>query len=745
MIQFEKFDVSANRVLNSGVAYAQEIGSTYVGSEHLLYGILSQGSDTASVLLRRATGSAEKLNAWLMDGELRGMHTALNYESFSPHAKRMLQTAVVLGSRGQRTEIGVPHLIAALLEDADSTATEYLSSCNCDLAVLREAVRSIVGAQGITEHGSERRTAKSTFWQKYGRNLTLAAQHGDLPPVIGRETEIARVMCVLGRKNKNNPCLIGEPGVGKTAIVEGVAQRIASGDAPPFLLDKTIIALDMAALVAGTKYRGDFEERMRQLIEEARKDENLLLFMDELHMIVGTGAAEGSVDAANLLKPALARGDFRLIGATTRSEYRKNIEPDGALDRRFQTITVQEPNATETQTILFGLRPTLEQFHRVVITDGAIHTAVSLAERYMPMQYFPDKAIDLLDEACAYARVCTPNYTQNNYLIQEKEIRAQLKRSVGIEFCGVSAENPIQMQLLAERLQKRVIGQPEAVRIVADLLLCTAAGLRANNRPLGAFLFAGASGMGKTQLAKSLAAELFGDENQLIRFDMSEFMEPVSVSALIGAAPGYVGYGNGGRLTEAVRQKPYCVLLLDEFEKAHPDVRNLFLQLLDEGRLTDAQGRCVSFLNVIVIMTSNAGAGHSHVGFMNEPQNMSTVKHCFVPELMNRLDRVVYFRTLNAADYTQIATKQLEQLATRCNTIRCTLKFDSTLSDWIGKKSVKTGEGARAIARIIHEEIEVPLARLLVSDMSKSVSFFVQLHDGKPTVTALQSQKALRA
>jgi ATP-dependent Clp protease ATP-binding subunit ClpC len=719
-MQFDKFDAAANRVLNTALETAQSCGSTYVGSEHILYGILLQGKDGVSSLLRHACGSPDKLMEWMMDGEVRGSRTLLVFDCFSERARQMLNHAVVLGTRSKRPQIGVPQIVQAMLLDSDASASVYLVHCGVQPVKLLKSIQELTQCTPPAESApaQERRGVRSAFWSKYGRDLTRAAQQGELMPVIGREKEIQRILCVLGRKTKNNPCLIGEPGVGKTALIEGIAQQIVSGTAPFFLADKTIIALDMAALVAGTKYRGDFEERIRTLIEEARKDDSVLLFIDELHMIVGSGSAEGFIDAANLLKPALARGDFRLIGATTISEYRKCIEPDGALDRRFQTVQVDEPSAEDTWRILCGLRPSLEHFHQVMITDQAIRAAISLTQRFMPAKMFPDKALDLIDEACAYARIAPESMLCNECCVDGPAICAALYRATGIECSELSASVSDKIRTLPEVLSRRIVGQSEAIKALWSELLCSATAPEERTRPMGSFLFAGPSGVGKTRLAKELAAALFGDARQMIRFDLSEYMEAISVSSLIGAAPGYVGYDKGGRLTEAIRRKPYCVLLLDEFEKAHPDVRNLFLQVLDEGRLTDASGRIVSFANVILIVTTNAAGSTTSIGFgdVGTSTESARIQSYFTPELVNRFDRVVRFRALDTADYTAIARQQLEELAAKYEKQHIFVHIPPEAAELIGRNCSRSGEGARNITRQIRSQIILPIAEQRTSE-----------------------------
>lgn len=736
MIRFEKFDAEANQAINAGIEIAQQSGCTYVGTEHLLYGILAEGRDSSCALLRRRCGTAEKLMEWMANGEPRGMRTALTYDQFSPRARRALQFSVVIGARTNSAMISTTHIVMALLEDRDSTAVEYLTECGCNCAEVLQSIQEVVRTASVSDSGAERRPVHTAYWSKYGRDLTAAAMHGDLAPVIGREHEMERVLCVLGRKSKNNPCLIGAAGVGKTAIVEGIAQRIADRTAPAYLLDKTIIALDMAALVAGTKYRGDFEERMRMLIDEARKDESVLLFIDELHMIVGTGAAEGSIDAANLLKPALARGDFRLIGATTIEEYHQHIEPDGALDRRFETILVEEPDRAATEKILNGVRPSLERFHHVVIADEAIHAAVDFAERFIPDRMFPDKALDLLDEACVWSRL-----SPNCRTVDRECIAELLYSSRGIAMERTHSAVPNKMDHLAEKLSKKIIGQDSAIHAISETLLCASAGLHQSGRPMGSFLFAGPSGVGKTSLASALAEALFDDENQLVRFDMSEFMEPMSVSALIGSSPGYVGYGKGGRLTEAIRHKPYCVLLLDEFEKAHPDVRNLFLQVMDRGILTDALGRKISFSNVILIMTSNAGAQSAGIGFTpSDEARPAALTQCFSPELLNRVDRVILFRRLDRSDCVRIAAQQLAFFSARCTRLGAMVHIAPEVTEWIADRCGWQQQGARAVSGLIRSYMEIPLARIICSGEEKPhLNYMIRDHE----LTVLNSQSTV--
>lgn len=715
MIRFEKFDDAANRAIGVGVEQAQQMGCTYVGTEHLLYGLLADGHDGACALLRRRCGAPYKLAEWMTADTPRGMRTTLAYDQFSPRARRALQYAVVVSARTNSPMVTATHIAIALLEDGDCTAAAYIVSCGLNCGELLRAIPNV--ARPASAEAPERRTPHHAFWSKYGRDLTEAAARGDLAPVIGREKEMERVLCVLGRKSKNNPCLIGAAGVGKTAIVEGIAQRIADQTAPPFLQGKSIIALDMAAMVAGTKYRGDFEDRMRQMMDEARKDDSILLFIDELHMIVGTGAAEGSIDAANLLKPALARGDFRLIGATTTEEYHQHIEPDGALDRRFETILVEEPDRGATVEILHGVRPSLERFHQVSIGDDAIAAAVDFAERFLPDRMFPDKALDLIDEACVWSKLSARRAVDRGCVAE------LLDRSRGISIERTDRTWAARLTELPARLAQRVVGQDAAVHAVSETLLCASA-IRRSGRPMASFLFAGPSGTGKTSLAAALAESLFDDESQLLRFDMSEFMEPMSASALIGSPPGYVGYGRGGRLTEAVRHKPYCVLLLDEFEKAHPDVRNLLLQIMDRGILTDALGRKVSFANVILIMTSNAGAQGAEIGF-GASAAATPMERCFAPELLNRIDCIAPFRRLGTDDYVRIAQQQIALFCGRSARLGITVQIAPDVPDWIAAQCTRSRQGARAVAGLIRTHLELPLAQRIADGSTEPICFSV--------------------
>lgn len=714
MIRFEKFDDGANRAIAVGVEQAQQMGCTYVGTEHLLYGLLADGHDGACALLRHRCGAPYKLAEWMTAESTRGVRTTLAYDQFSPRARRALQYAVVVSARTNSPLVSSVHIAIALLEDGDSTASAYIVSGGNSCAELLQAISNV--ARPVAE-GMPHRVPRSPFWSKYGRDLTAAAAHGDLAPVIGREKEMERVLCVLGRKSKNNPCLIGAPGVGKTAVVEGIAQRIADRTAPEFLLDKSIIALDMAAMVAGTKYRGDFEERMRQMMSEAQKDDSILLFIDELHMIVGTGAAEGSIDAANLLKPALARGEFRMIGATTIEEYHQHIEPDGALDRRFETVLVEEPDHDATTDILRGVRASLERFHRVTITDDAIAAAVDFSERFLPDRMFPDKALDLLDESCVWSKLSA------HRAVDRACVAELLERSRGIPRDRTDRTWNHRLAQLPDLLNQRIVGQPDAIGAVTDTLVCASA-IRHSGRPMASFLFAGSSGTGKTSLATALAEALFDDASQLIRFDMSEFTEPMSASALIGAPPGYVGYGKGGRLTEAVRHRPYCVLLLDELEKAHPEVRNLLLQVMDRGILTDALGRKVSFANVILIMTSNAGAQGTEIGF-GSGSAAPMIERCFAPELLNRIDRVVAFRPLSATDFARIASRQIERFCARCTRLGVPVRITPDVPDWIAAQCVHTRQGARAVAGLIRTHLELPLAQRICAGSTEPICFSV--------------------
>ncbi len=721
MYKFNGFTEKANRALNMAIESAGEMGHTYVGSEHLLLGLLKNKDGAGYIVLEQCGASAESLERMIEEQIGFGEPTKLTPEDFTPRSKRVLQMALMKASGMSSKYVGTEHLLVALLSDSDCYAVRFLEEMDIRLTDIFTQLNNLLSSSDSDEETSaaedERprtgasgkgRSSTKTL-DKYGRDLTEAARKGEIDPVIGRQSEIERVVQILSRRTKNNPCLIGEPGVGKTAVAEGLALKIVEGSVPELLKDKRIVALDLTSMVAGAKYRGDFEDRITNAIDEVKKAGNVILFIDELHTIIGSGSAEGSADAANILKPSLARGDFQVIGATTINEYRKYIEKDAALERRFQPVTVGEPSEDEAIEILKGLRDRYEAHHKVRISDESIRSAVQLSSRYIADRFLPDKAIDLIDEAASRVRLRT--YTAPDDLkevenrlkaieqekaeavnAQDFETAARLRDEekklkeesenrrkawqeknagkegevtpediaqivsgwTGVPVAQLTQEESARLLNLEKTLHERIIGQDEAVSAVSRAIRRGRVGLKDPKRPVGSFIFLGPTGVGKTELCKALAQAMFGDENAIIRFDMSEFMEKHTVSKLIGSPPGYVGYDEGGQLTEAVRRHPYSVVLFDEIEKAHPDVFNMLLQLLDEGRLTDSQGRHVNFRNTVIIMTSNIGARlitekQASMGFFGGDESkqndeeklretiLEELKKVFKPEFLNIL------------------------------------------------------------------------------------------------------------
>ncbi|MBQ1660649.1 MAG: ATP-dependent Clp protease ATP-binding subunit, partial [Clostridia bacterium] len=756
MYKFNGFTEKANNAINLSIESAQELGHTYVGSEHILLGLLKNGDGAAYTVLEQCGADAEKLEQLIRQEIGTGDKTRLSPEDFTPRTKNALQLAVMQAAKLGHNYVGTEHLLIALISDTDSYAVRFLGRMGVRvpdiIRLLREAFGSPESESDYTDSGAHSpdasgKSGNTKMLDKFGRDLTAIAAKGGIDPVIGRQNEIERVIQILSRRTKNNPCLIGEPGVGKTAVAEGLALKIVSGDVPEPLKDKRIVALDLTSMIAGTKYRGDFEDRISNAINEVKKAGNIILFIDELHTIIGAGSAEGSADTANILKPSLARGDFQVIGATTINEYRKHIEKDAALERRFQPVTVGEPTEEEAVLILKGLRDRYEAHHKVKITDEAINEAVKLSSRYIADRFLPDKAIDLVDEAAS--RVRLRKYTAPDDLQEientlkslekekaeavnaqdferaaklrdeEKKLREELENKktewqeknghkndevtgediagivsswTGIPVSQLTQEESERLLKLEEILHQRIIGQDEAVSAVSKAIRRGRVGLKDPNRPVGSFIFSGPTGVGKTELCKALAQAMFGDENAMIRFDMSEYMEKHTVSKLIGSPPGYVGYDEGGQLTESVRRKPYSVLLFDEIEKAHPDVFNMLLQILDDGRLTDSQGRHVNFRNTVIIMTSNVGArliteNQTNLGFFGgeeteKPKNdqikekvLSELKNVFKPEFLNRVDDIIVFNRLNKEDICKIAGNLLNVLRKRLEDIGITAEF----------------------------------------------------------------------
>ena len=790
MYRFKRFTEKAGMALNLAIEGAREMGHTYIGTEHILLGLLREGSGVAAVVLAARGITVLRYTEKILAAEASGAYSTLTPEDFTPRAKAAMEEALTDAAMAQQRFAGTEHLLTAILRDDISVAVRLLQLLDGRPGELLGDIQQIVGMQAPVSGQTQRQGAakgRTPTLEQYGRDLTQLARSGRLDPVIGREEEIQRVIQILCRRTKNNPCLIGEPGVGKTAVVEGLAQRIAADEVPDALRGKRLLTLDLTGMVAGTKYRGDFEERVKNAVAEVGKSGDVLLFIDELHNLIGAGAAEGAVDAANILKPVLARGELQLIGATTIGEYRRHIEKDAALERRFQPVTVGEPSGEQTVAILQGLRDKYEAHHKVKIGDEALAAAVSLGIRYIPERFLPDKAIDLLDEAASRVRLRTYEapaevrqlegeavrlsaekraaiHEQDFELAarlrdEEKALAVHLEQRrehwqqqeqlaghtgevtaadvadvvagwTGIPAQQVNEEEGQRLQQLEGILHRRLVGQEEAVSAVARAVRRSRVGLQDPNRPSGSFIFLGPTGVGKTELCKALAQALFGDEKAMIRLDMSEYMEKHTVSRLIGSPPGYVGHEEGGQLTEAVRRRPYSVLLFDEIEKAHPDIFNLLLQLLEDGQLTDAQGRRVDFRNTLVIMTSKVGArrvaGEGRVGFTpvgdaektaeaQRTEAMGQLKKLFRPELLNRVDEVIVFRPLTREQVELIANKLLEGLAGRVEKLGYSLFVGDGVATQLAAAGFDPVYGARPLRRALQTLVEDPLAERLLS------------------------------
>ena len=805
MYKFTGFTQKANTALNAAIEYAENLGHTYIGSEHLLLGLLSSEGSVAYTALTARNITADNVETAVRNSVGIGTPTVLSPNDFTPRSKNIIETAVTIARSLGHGYVGTEHLLIAILRDSSCYAMDILDAMNVSAADIAEEITKSVNvsqndASPKSKEQSKGKTETPTLDQ-FGRDLTAIARQGKIDPVIGRQKEIERVIQILCRRTKNNPCLIGEPGVGKTAIAEGLALKIASGEVPEILKDKRIVALDLTGMVAGTKYRGDFEERIKSAIDEVSKAGNIILFIDEVHTLIGAGAAEGAADAANILKPALARGEMQVIGATTIEEYRKNIEKDSALERRFQSVLVGEPSREEAVEILKGIRDKYEAHHKVKITDEAIEAAVKMSSRYIGDRFLPDKAIDLIDEAASKVRlraytppedireleekikrineekasaVNSQNFEQAAALRdEEKEVKAHLENAkegwkkqnsetngvvtpdeiaaivsewTHIPVVQLTEEESQRLLHMEEELHRRIVGQDQAVSAVAKAIRRGRVGLKDPNRPTGSFIFLGPTGVGKTELCKTLAATLFGDESAMIRLDMSEFMEKHTVSKLVGSPPGYVGYDEGGQLTEKVRRKPYSVVLFDEIEKAHPDVFNMLLQILDDGVLTDSQGRKVDFKNCIIIMTSNVGAklitnaGNAALGFKGEEGNgtmsqsdikdavMGELKKCFRPEFLNRVDDIIVFEQLNKDDIKEIARRMLKTLKNRVHDMGIELSFDDSAIEKIADEGFDPVYGARPLRRAIQSEIEDKLSEEMLDGRITSGNKYVCKH-----------------
>lgn len=804
MFEIKGFTQKANRALNTALESAQELGHTYVGTEHVLLGLLKEESSAAAAALRQCSVTSKALLERIENSIGKGYPTELTPDDFTPRVKRVLRSAVMAASRMGSGYVGTEHVLIALMSDSDSYASSFLRSMGVSAESIVAALgNGKPGGKEGGEYGGESfdESSHDGALEKFGRDLTKAAKNGEIDPVIGREKEIERVIQILSRRTKNNPVLIGEPGVGKTAIAEGLALEIANGNVPEILRDKRVVALDLTGMVAGAKYRGDFEERIKNAIDEVKASKDVILFIDELHTIIGAGAAEGSADAANILKPSLARGDLQVIGATTLNEYRKYIEKDAALERRFQPVKVGEPTPEQAVEILKGLRDSYEAHHKVKITDEAIEAAVKLSSRYIADRYLPDKAIDLIDEGASKVRLQAMTSPDNVKELEsriekleaekssaineqdferaaklrdeQKEVSAELEKAkkewqdrsldshgevdaeviakivsdwTGVPVSQLTKEESERLLNMEQVLHERVVGQEEAVAAVAKAIRRGRVGLKDPKRPVGSFIFLGPTGVGKTELCKALAQAMFGDENAMLRLDMSEYMEKHTVSKLIGSPPGYVGFDEGGQLTEKVRRKPYSVVLFDEIEKAHPDVFNMLLQILEDGRLTDSQGRTVDFKNTVIIMTSNVGARlitekHEALGFAqadNDAYSKNTkelvlaeLKKVFRPEFLNRVDDIIVFNKLTQEEIKQIADKMLTTLKKRLEALNININFTDAAVTAIADKGFDDSYGARPLRRAIQSEIEDALSeRMLDGTVSEYASVTCDYKDG---------------
>lgn len=791
MYKFTGFTQKANDVLNAAIEYAENMGHTYIGSEHLLLGLLEQNGGVAYTVLTNKKLTVGKVEDAVRNSIGFGVPTVLTPGDFTPRCKNIIENAMLQARDMGHSYVGTEHLLISVIKEGSSAATAVMTRLGVSPQEILQELLKVFGS--APDRDSEKSDsvkkpvgrADTQTLNRYGRDLTSFAAAGRIDPVIGRQKEIERVVQILSRRTKNNPCLIGEPGVGKTAIAEGLALKIATSEVPEPLKGKRIVSLDLTGMVAGTKYRGDFEERVKSAIEEVSRAGDVILFIDELHTLIGAGSAEGAVDAANILKPALARGELQVIGATTLEEYRKHIEKDAALERRFQPVTVGEPSEDEAVAILKGIRDKYEAHHKVKITDGAIEAAVKMSVRYIGDRYLPDKAIDLIDEAASRVRLgaftVPPELRDMEEKLrtlaeekdsavnsQEFERAAQIRdeqrnlsdklerakhswREKSSEKIGEVTEDNIaeivcawtgipvsqltsaeseRLLRLEDELHRRIVGQDEAVSAVARAIRRGRVGLKDPKRPTGSFIFLGPTGVGKTEICKALASSLFGDENAMIRLDMSEYMEKHTVSRLVGSPPGYIGYDEGGQLTEKVRRRPYSVILFDEIEKAHPDVFNMLLQILDDGILTDSQGRRVDFKNCIIIMTSNVGAklisgSGKALGFSTERGDVPShdrvrelvtgeLKNTFRPEFLNRVDDITVFHSLEKSDISEIARRLLETLSGRVGQLGIALTFDESAVEKTADAGFDPVYGARPLKRVIQREIEDKLSEQML-------------------------------
>ena len=803
-----KYTAKAAESLRHAEDIADMLGHSYIGSEHLLIGLIqTEGCLASSILINNGVTEDKVIN---MVYELIAPDSSLCLKDkldYTPRLSHILEVSSVEAARFNEKRVGTEHLLIALMKETEGVAARLLNTMGVN---VKKLFKDIIVAMGrdIADFKDEFKTGqpkskKPQMLAQYSRDLTEMAKNGKLDAVIGRQNEINRVIQILSRRTKNNPCLIGEPGVGKTAIVEGLASRIVEGDVPDTIINKRVLTLDLSGMVAGSKYRGEFEERIKKVIDEVKTDGNILLFLDELHTVIGAGGAEGAIDASNILKPSLARGEIQLIGATTLEEYRKHIEKDAALERRFQPVKVEEPTEAETVEILNGLKERYEEFHNVVILPEAIQAAAKMSKRYINDRFLPDKAIDLIDEAASKKKLSShvkpdnikktekeiksleeekidsieagdfdttreikvklekkkekldrlnkaweKETAENNLTIGENDIAEVVSMWTKIPVSKIQEEETERLLKLENTLHDRVIGQSEAVSAVAKAIRRGRVGLNDPNRPIGSFLFLGPTGVGKTELSKALAYAMFGSESSLIRVDMSEFMEKHTVSKLIGSPPGYVGYDEGGQMSEKVRRNPYSVVLFDEIEKAHPDIFNVLLQVLDDGRITDSTGRVVDFKNTVIIMTSNAGAQNiiqpKNLGFMSQTDEkkdhenmknkvMEEVKKLFKPEFLNRIDDIIVFHTLSKDEIGQIVDLMINSVNKRTQEqMKISIELDKDAKDYIVSKGYDSKYGARPLRRTIQNEIENVLAeKILEGEVKNGSKVLVSCKDGK--------------
>ena len=811
MYNFTGFTEKANSALNKAMENAENLGHTYIGSEHILLSLAESTDSVAGKLLIAKGVTSRKLLDLLKSRVGAGLPTELQPTDFTPRSKHIIESAILLSNSMKQSLAGTEHLLISICREGTGFACDLLNLSGVSpQSLLKDLANVVSGNKGTNKYSKETTKNEKSLLNKFSRDLTALAKENKIDPVIGREDEIWRVIQILSRRTKNNPCLIGEPGVGKTAIAEGLALKIANNQVPELLADKKIMSLDLTGMVAGTKYRGDFEERIKGIIDEVKNSDDIILFIDEVHTLMGAGSAEGAVDAANILKPSLARGDLQVIGATTIDEYRKNIEKDAALERRFQPVIVGEPTAEDTIEILKGIRDKYEAHHKVKITDEAIESAVNLSKRYIADRFLPDKAIDLIDEAASKVRleaftaspevkdleaqlqkisaekemaVNQQNFehaaklrdeekelqqkyntekakwqsqnTKKEFAVTEKEIAQIVSGWTGVPVTQMTQAESEKLLHLEDELHRRIVGQEMAVSAISRAIRRGRAGLKDPKRPIGSFIFCGPTGVGKTEVAKALAKVMFGDENLMLRLDMSEFMEKHTVSKLIGSPPGYVGFDEGGQLTEKIRRKPYSVVLFDEIEKAHPDVFNVLLQILDDGILTDSQGRRVDFKNAVIIMTSNVGARmiteeKTSFGFIENSAStsaekirdsvMGELKNTFRPEFLNRVDDIVVFNRLTKDDIKKISENLLEILHKRLKNLQYNVHFDASVVEYIAKEGFDKIYGARPLKRTIQTKIEDVLSeKILENSIEKGKVYECRIQDEELKIAELKS------